>query len=139
MEQVSDINLFYSTVTKKLAYPTQCMKVGRINCLFLSFFYLGRTPFLVVGPHWPWTSILAILTGFYVIFFTVFLSQVKAKQTALFYLCCVGLLINLITVIIVVLKNPGIPQLYLDIILKEKLTGKSEQQDIEGTPRKAHK
>ena len=44
-------------------YPTQYMLVGEIHCIFLSCWNRGRSPFLSLGPSWPFTLFLLLLAA----------------------------------------------------------------------------
>lgn len=44
--------------SKIIRYPTQCMEIGAIRCLFLSCFDRGQSPLLSLGPSWPFTCFL---------------------------------------------------------------------------------
>ena len=52
-------------VNKVRNYGTRCMKVGEIKCLFLSCFNGGRSPFICIGPSWPFTFVLFFIAAFY--------------------------------------------------------------------------
>ena len=54
------------------------------------------------------------------------LSMAKNHEAFMFRLSCCGIAFNIFVLFTGILKNPGIPQVYLDRILKEKLTGKTE-------------
>lgn len=58
-------------------YPTRCMKVGEIKCLFLSCYYGGRSPLLSLGPSWPFTFFLLFFGGIIFIYFCFMLSMAK--------------------------------------------------------------
>jgi hypothetical protein len=113
--------------TLRKSYPTRCMKVGEIKCLFLSCFNGGRSPFISLGPSWPFTLFLLGFAALILVYFCFMLSMAKNKDTWMFALAEFGLAVNLSTLLTGILKNPGIPQTYLDRILKEKETGKAEE------------
>ena len=61
-------------------YPTRCKKVGEIYCLFLSCFHSGRSPFISIGPSWPFTFALLFIAGLVTTYFTFFLMMVRNTQ-----------------------------------------------------------
>ena len=106
-------------------YPTQCMKVGEIMCLFVRCHNGGRSPLLSLGPSWPFTFALFFIGGIYFTMFQFFLSWVPTVSVK-YCISQSGLAINILILLAGILKNPGIPQSHLDRILKEKKSGKEE-------------
>ena len=95
---------------KGMRYPTQCMKVGEIACLFVSCFYRGRSPMISIGPSWPFTFILFFLTGVICVYFYLMLliNGDKAHPTHRMW-CYSTIVANMLCLILGILKNPGIP------------------------------
>ena len=113
-----------SSVGKR--YPTQYMKVGEIHCIFFSCYYRGRSPLIALGPSWPFTSVLLLLAGLISFYFYMMLSMAGDKANPWHKLWCHACIaLNLFLLFAGILKNPGIPQHYLDRILKEQ-QGKGE-------------
>jgi len=47
------------------------MKIGELRCLFLSCYKKGRTPFMSIGPQYPFTiglGVFALMAASYFIF-----------------------------------------------------------------------
>ena len=123
----------------KIRYKTRCMKVGELKCLFLSCYNRGRSPLLSLGPSWPFTIFLLFFAAMIVVYFLIMVSM--AKNANIYHLSFVYSLIifNILVLFGGILKNPGVPQTYIDRILKEK-SGKgedaeaeSEEEDIEAS------
>ena len=106
------------------------MKVGELKCLFLSCFNRGRSPFLSLGPSWPFTIFLLFFAAMIIVYFLIMVSM--AKNANVYHLTFVYALIvtNLLVLFGGILKNPGVPQTYIDKILKEK-SGKGEDAEAE--------
>ena len=104
------------------------MKVGELKCLFLSCFYGGRSPFLSLGPSWPFTIFLLFFAGMILVYFLIMVSMAKNANPyhLAFVYSIIGL--NLLVLFGGILKNPGVPQIYIDRILKEQM-GKGEDAD----------
>ena len=116
-----------SSVGKR--YPTQYMKIGEIKCIFLSCWYRGRSPFITLGPSWPFTSVLILLacliSGYF--YMMIQISGQKADPWHMLWCqTCIGANIGLL--IGGILKNPGIPQRHIDRLLKEQ-QGKGEDDE----------
>ena len=110
---------------KQVSYPTQIMKIGEIRCLFLSCYYQGRTPFLSIGPSWPFTIFL-IFFGFFITgFFTFMISLLNRPDSWKISTMVVMLSINWLLLFSGILGNPGIAQSIIDHKLKQQL-GKSD-------------
>ena len=115
------------------------MKVGELKCLFLSCFYGGRSPFLSLGPSWPFTIFLLFFAGMILVYFLIMVSM--AKNANIYHLAFVYSIIalNLLILFGGILKNPGVPQIYIDRILKEQMgkgedaDASSEEEDIEAS------
>ena len=45
------------------AYPTRIQDVGKLSCLFLSFYQGGRFPIISIGPSWPFTILLLLFVS----------------------------------------------------------------------------
>ena len=90
-------------------YPTRCMKVGEIKCLFVSCFNGGRSPLLSLGPSWPFTIFLLCFACLILVYFCFMLSMAKNKESFMFICAQIGLAINLMVLLAGILKNPGIP------------------------------
>jgi len=90
-------------------YPTRCMKVGEIKCLFVSCFNGGRSPLISLGPSWPFTLFLLGFACMIFIYFCFMLSMAKRRDTFMFVLAEAGLVFNLLMLFTGILKNPGIP------------------------------
>ena len=93
----------------KGAYPSRCMKVGEIKCLFLSCFNQGRSPIISLGPSWPFTLFLLGFGCLIFVYFCFMLSMARRRDTVMFILAEMGLAVNIITLWAGILKNPGIP------------------------------
>ena len=100
-------------------YPTQYMKIGEIKCIFMSCFYQGRTPFISLGPSWPFTSVLLLLACLILGYFYMMLRLGDEAHWLHMLWCklCVGA--NLFCLFAGILGNPGIPQRHIDRILKD--------------------
>ena len=109
-------------------YPSQYIKVGEIHCIFLSCYYKGQSPLLTIGPSWPFTLFLlglaAIILGYF--YMMILLGSRANPYYRLWCQFCVVL--NFAVLWGGILKNPGIPQRYIDRILKEQ-QGKGEDED----------
>ena len=68
-------------------YPTRYMLIGQIHCLFLSFYYKGKSPFLTLGPSWPFTSVLIVL-GLLILFYFYIMMSMATKAYFLHKLWC---------------------------------------------------
>ena len=110
------------------SYPTQYMKVGEIHCIFLSCFNKGRSPFLSLGPSWPFTLFLLLLACLILGYFCMMLKLAKDGNYWHMLWCEICIFANLLTLLGGILKNPGIPQKYIDRILKDQ-QGKGEEDD----------
>ena len=106
------------------------MKIGEVKCLFVTYFYNGRSPLLTLGPSWPFTFILLLLALIILGYFYMML-RLGSNAHPLHMLWCQGCVAgNLFFLFAGILKNPGIPQQHIDRILKEKL-GKVEDNGVE--------
>ena len=109
-------------------YPTQYMKLGDIRCLFFSFWNNGRSPVLSIGPSWPFTICLVSFAGLIFVYFMIMLSLAKDAPISHQIICYIGIAFNLFLLFGGILGNPGIPQSYIDKILKAQ-QGKGEDDD----------
>ena len=69
-------------------YPSQFMKIGEIKCIFLSCFNRGRSPFLSLGPSWPFTLFLLVLGGLIFGYFVMMISLAQDKAGPMYLLFC---------------------------------------------------
>ena len=95
----------------------------------------GKSPFLVLGSD---LSLVGVFLGFVLFFLKAFfmgtIDQIWLKEVTIWYYLAMSLIIILVftPLTISLLKNPGIPQIYLNRLLKELKTGKStNEKDIE--------
>ncbi len=117
-----------------MQYPSQCLKIGEIKCVFLSCWDLGRSPILTLGPSWPFSLILLGLAAFILVFFLILLSIAQTNDTSLRFITYTGIFLNLLSLFGGILWNPGMPQAIIDRKLKEQLgkgEGSSEEEDLE--------
>ena len=84
------------------------MKVGEIKCLFVSWYYKGRTPLLTLGPSWPFSSILMIFGAFLACFFIFMIKLIKNRSIYTEFILYSILIINVISLFMGILQNPGI-------------------------------
>ena len=96
---------------RKTTYNTRCIKIGQIKCLFLSFWYGGRSPLLTLGPSWwPYTIILVGLSLLVLIYFVAMVHMASLdKNIVSLTLCFSGILANVALLMLALFKNPGIP------------------------------
>ena len=111
-------------------YPTQYMKVGEIKCLFLSCYYSGRSPLLSLGPSWPFTLFLLFFGAMICFYFLMMMSMATGGNPYHVIFCYSGIALNLLLLFGGILKNPGIPQIYIDKLLKNQM-GKGEKEGDE--------
>ena len=107
-----------------IRYPTQCMSIGAIRCLFLSCYDRGQSPFLTLGPSWPFTCFLLCFAGMILAYFLVMINMANNPNPTHLTICYFGLGINLLILFAGILGNPGIPKQVTKRLLKERL-GKS--------------
>ena len=86
------------------------MKIGEIKCVFLSCFNRGRSPFLTLGPSWPFTTVLIAL-GLVIFGYFFFMINMAADKASLLHTiwCYACISVNLLVMFQGILKNPGIP------------------------------
>ena len=116
--------------SKIIRYPTQCMEIGAIKCLFLSCYDRGQSPFLSLGPSWPFTCFLLGFALMILVYFVVMIKMASNPNTVHLYACYLGLATNLFVLFAGILKNPGIPSAVVKRLLKERL-GKSQSGEGE--------
>ena len=108
------------------------MNIGEVKCLFLSCFYQGRSPILTLGPSWPFTFILLLLSLLILGYFYMMLKLGENGHPLHLFWCRLCVVGNLLCLLAGILKNPGIPQRHIDRILKEKMgKGEDDEEDIE--------
>jgi len=102
-----------------VTYPTQIKKVGEIWCLFVSCYYQGRSPLLSIGPSWPFTIFLLFFAALILGYFLLMMSMAGDTNPLHEAFCYFMIGCNLKLLFAGILKNPGIPQIYIDKLLKE--------------------
>ena len=108
-------------------YRTQCLQVGYVKCLFLSFYDRGRSPIITIGPHYPLTIVLVIFGTLFYFFFQVLLETfAKAANPNHLNFCYFLQTINILTAFVCFLKNQGIPQAFILRMLKNQLLEESQ-------------
>jgi len=95
------------TQVAKIRYRTQCLKIGEIKCLFLSWWDYGRSPFITLGPSWPYTIFLLVLGIMIFIYFIIMLKMAAIENTMYRIVTYTGITINIIMLFGGILKNPG--------------------------------
>jgi hypothetical protein len=90
-------------------YPTRCIYIGEIHCLFVSCYYGGRSPLISLGPSWPFTIFLVLFGVIIGAYFTFMLSMAKTKDSFMYILSQCGICFNVLVLLTGILKNPGIP------------------------------
>ncbi|CDW77513.1 dhhc zinc finger domain containing protein [Stylonychia lemnae] len=114
---------------KKNTYRTQCLKVGEVKCLFLSWYKQGRTPLLTLGPSWPFTIVLILFGVFLAVFFIFMSKMIKHKSVYTELILYSLIIINITALFMGILQNPGISQQIFDIKLKQQL-GKNTAKGV---------
>ena len=112
-------------------YPTRHQKIGEIHCIFFSSYKQGRRPLLTVGP-----SILPLLFMLcftcFAIWYLCFLIEAFYQLNFILAECCyLSLVINVFTMILAVLGDPGIEQSIYDHYNKYKFKVKIETENEE--------
>jgi hypothetical protein len=100
------------------------MNIGAIKCLFLSCFYRGQSPLLTLGPSWPFTLFLLGFAAMILAYFIIMINMASNPNIIHLYICYGGIGLNLLVLFGGILKNPGIPQVVIERLLKERI-GKS--------------
>ena len=95
------------------------MNIGEIKCLFLSCYYGGRSPFLTLGPSWPFTIFLVFFGCLILGYFLLMMSMAEGGNVYHIAFCYFTIGLNLFLLFGGILKNPGIPQIYVDKQLKK--------------------
>merc|ERR1711957_1127033 len=93
-------------------------KKMEIRCLFVSWYYSGMSPMLSYGPSCAFTICLMFLAAAFLGFFEFTLASCQNKHTIWFYLGHLRVVFNVLCLAAGILKNPGIPQSFVDKILK---------------------
>lgn len=101
------------------------MNIGAIKCLFLSCYYRGQSPLLTLGPSWPFTLFLLGFAAMILAYFIIMIKMASNPSTVHLYICYGGIGLNLLFLFAGILKNPGIPQVVIERLLKERM-GKSQ-------------
>ena len=117
-----------------LERKTQCFKVGKIRCLFVSCFYGGRAPLLTLGPDWPYSTFILLFAAMILAYFCVILHIVTESVGRLAWIQYCGIALNLGLLFAGILKNPGIPQTLIDRLLKRRLTGVKDSESPQPPP-----
>ena len=84
------------------------MKIGEVRCLFLTCYKQGRTPFLSIGPSWPFTLFLFVFALFIVGFFSFMLHMMKTKTWWTLAIMITSMTINFGALLMGIFMNPGI-------------------------------
>ena len=79
---------------------------------------MGKSPFLTLGPSWPFTIFLLCLSAFILVYFLVMIKMANIEGICLI-LSYTSISINLALLFGGNLVNPGIPQAIIDYKLKE--------------------
>ena len=96
-------------------YKSQCLKIGEIHCLFISCFRQGKSPLLSIGPSWPFTPIILIFAGMITTYFLCLIIYMGQNGNEVhLVICYIGVAINMLCLFVGILKNPGIPQKFIE-------------------------
>ena len=106
---------------EKYNYSSRCMRVGEMRCLFVSWYYSGKSPLFSYGPSCAFTVCLMFLAAIFLGFYEFTLATCEEESSVWFYLGHIGVVFNVLCLATGILKNPGIPQVIIDKALKAGL------------------
>ena len=110
--------------------------VGNLQAYFLSCYRSGRSPILNLGPDWRFTIGLlcfAAMCLIYVLGIGWMAKTAPFKHKVISY-CCI--IFNLFLLFGGILGNPGVPQAYIDKLLKSKEGKGDDSEDLEAGPKR---
>ena len=82
---------------------------------------------IALGPDWCFTPVLFVLGGFFSAFFEAIIYEFLDWNSPVWYVAQASIAFHWFILLSGILKNPGIPKQIIKRMLKQRQTGKEEE------------
>ena len=105
------------THLQRTSFPSRIGSVGSLHCFYLSSYHHGKRPICSIGPSWRSSIVALMFIAVICLGNFVFLgSQIlDDHHWVTFVIVIVGLVINVMTLMKIMMGDPGIPDRTYDV------------------------